>query len=104
MTAKQMTPLEVETLQEKAHLTLGQGTFGSVYLVEHFGVQCALKIGGPYADVASLEEECKIMEHLEGAGGAPLALGICSEVLAIVMSYRGKKDLVAWLFDKPAKI
>lgn len=95
-----MTKTEVEALTRKASLTLGKGTFGTVHLVRHSGEERALKVGGPKAEVATLEKELRLMEHLAGAGGAPLALAFCADAPALLMSYRGRQDLLSWLTKK----
>nr|XP_027233504.1 protein kinase C-like [Penaeus vannamei] len=97
MSCDAMAPAEVAALTTRSVLKLGEGSFGAVHLVHRKGVACALKVGGRRADAASFESEVKITEALAGAGGAPLALAFCRESPAMLMSYRGRQDLVGFV-------
>lgn len=80
----------MKALTQRASLTLGLGSFSIVYLVERSGVAYALKVGGRRAEAAAFERELEIMNALAGAGGAPLALALCRDAPAILMSCRGR--------------
>lgn len=84
-------------MKEAAVATLGSGEFGDVFLVLHEGVRCALKVGKSLEMQYSMECEAKRMEELAGAGGAPLPMGICPEVPALLMTCVGDMDLLNYV-------
>lgn len=76
---------------------LGEGISAHVLRVLHEGLECALKTGLDQEDSDLFREEVEYLELLDGAGGAPVPLGFCPEVPALLMTFCGADDLLGYL-------
>ncbi|XP_042858669.1 casein kinase I-like [Penaeus japonicus] len=92
--AVQITPSEVEELQESRIARLGEGAYGIVDLVSYGGQVCALKVGLAKTVASSFENERDNLMRVAGAGGAPQVLAFCPETPAFLMTSCGAKDLI----------
>lgn len=101
MTAlKRLSKYQTTVLLHQAKACLGEGSFGSVFLVNFEGKDCALKVGNTKDEAESLERDRAILEKLRGVGGAPIPLAYCPEVPAFIMSYCGAQDLLGLMTSK----
>ncbi|XP_047496528.1 serine/threonine-protein kinase shk1/pak1-like [Penaeus chinensis] len=73
---------------------LGEGSFGSVYLVKYEGQQAALKVGFSQLQSESFRAEREFLQELNGAGGSPQVLGYCLDPPALLMTYCRGLDLL----------
>ncbi|XP_047496518.1 uncharacterized protein LOC125044110 [Penaeus chinensis] len=105
--------MPIEALSRKAVDTLlrdprtrflGEGSYGKVFLVLYQGQQCVVKRGQAIHDVLDFVEETKLMEVLKGAGGAPIPLGFCYDIPALVMTFCGAKNMRDYLKGQSSEL
>lgn len=94
MAPSRMSQEFMEDLLSEGSVQLGVGGFGAVYLVEHRGQKAALKLGKSLHHAESILKERRVLEQLQGAGGAPRPLAYCPDPPALLMTYCRGRDLL----------
>ncbi|XP_064120662.1 trichohyalin-like [Macrobrachium nipponense] len=80
---------------------LGAGAYGTAYKVVHKGEVAVLKVANSrlWSVKAVFKKEAKVLQALNGAGGAPLLLGTCSKPTAILMEYCPGEEFLSIIYD-----
>lgn len=94
-----MKPSEVDSLK-KGEKPLGKGAFSTASLVQWQGLEAVLK--RPRGDTSPREVYMEIdyLLELRGAGGAPLALGLCLRPFAQLITFEGELTLHQYLKEE----
>lgn len=71
-------------------MCLGKGTFGEAYLVTDDDEPAVLKVGTAHSSFEQFLREFEILQTLDGAGGAPLALRFRKDPLSFRMTFKGR--------------
>ncbi|XP_064091618.1 uncharacterized protein LOC135205184 [Macrobrachium nipponense] len=89
----------VELLKEGKEL--GMGTYGTAYKVVHKGEVAVLKVANSrlWSVKAAFRKEAKVLQALNGTGGAPLLFGTCSKPAAILMEYCLGEEFFSFIND-----
>ncbi|XP_045601682.2 probable serine/threonine-protein kinase drkD [Procambarus clarkii] len=83
----------VELLVKDRTRYVGSGTYGVVVIVGWQGSPAALKVAKSSSYAEFFIKEANVLELLNGAGGAPLLLGVTIKPPAILTSYKGNQTL-----------
>ncbi|XP_064078592.1 neurofilament medium polypeptide-like [Macrobrachium nipponense] len=95
-----MSEAEVAELLKQGK-KLGAGAYGTVYKVVHKGEVAVLKVANSrqWNVKAVFRREAKVLQALNGAGGAPLLFGTCSKPAAILMEYCPGEEFFSFIND-----
>ncbi|XP_050706919.1 serine/threonine-protein kinase PkaB-like [Eriocheir sinensis] len=85
-----LTKERIDTLVAEHKQVLGQGASCTVYLVEVGGAQCCLKLARDQRLAAMFRREFDILLDLDGAAGAPKALGTSFGFPALLTTFCGQ--------------
>lgn len=69
---------------------LGEGSFGTVSIISRKGQRAIKKVLKCEENVALLLWEARVTAELEGAGGAPRLLAVCTQPPAILLDFAGR--------------
>ncbi|XP_071518752.1 uncharacterized protein [Panulirus ornatus] len=97
--AKVLSRLEVKHLITKG-VRLGEGAYGTAYLVKWDGAETVLKVAKDFADLQVYQREAYFLEQLGGAGGAPRLLATSVDPPAILISFVGQETLKRVLLER----
>ncbi|XP_042218886.1 casein kinase I-like [Homarus americanus] len=100
MALRVLSTSDVEELVSR-QTVVGQGVFGVVSLVPWENGFAILKVMKTNCPDQTFQKEKRFLEILQGAGGAPLLLGVCSSPKAIVITFRGHNTLRYVLQHRP---
>ncbi|XP_042865061.1 uncharacterized protein LOC122248806 [Penaeus japonicus] len=103
MVVQRLSVAQVHEILEDCRGQLGEGTNGCVFFVYYGELECALKIGFDPSDRPQYTNEMERMELIGGAGGAPVPLGFCPEMPALLMTFCGAHNLSEHL-DEEASV
>ncbi|XP_064097571.1 uncharacterized protein LOC135208944 [Macrobrachium nipponense] len=80
---------------------LGAGTYGTAYKVVHKGEVAVLKVANSrlWSVKAAFKKEAKVLQALNGTGGAPLLFGTCSKPAAILMEFCPGEEFLSFIND-----
>ncbi|XP_064098095.1 PC4 and SFRS1-interacting protein-like [Macrobrachium nipponense] len=95
-----MSEAEVAELLKEGK-ELGAGTYGTAYKVVHKGEVTVLKVANSrlWSVKAAFRKEAKVLQALNGKGGAPLLFGTCSKPAAILMEYCPGEEFLSFIND-----
>ncbi|XP_064097569.1 uncharacterized protein LOC135208941 [Macrobrachium nipponense] len=95
-----MSEAEVAELLKEGK-ELGAGTYGTAYKVVHKGEVAVLKVANSrlWSVKAAFRKEAKVLQALNGTGGAPLLFGTCSKPAAILMEYCAGEEFLSFIND-----
>jgi len=96
-----MAPAQVDKLKKQGK-ELGEGNFSRAVLTRWHGADAVLKTPRRKPDVDLYVEEFGLLRTLQGAGGAPEALGLCLYPLAQAISFAGPQTLGEYLEENPS--
>ncbi|XP_050709896.1 serine/threonine-protein kinase PkaB-like [Eriocheir sinensis] len=85
-----LTKERIDTLVSQHKQVLGRGASCTVYLVEVGGAQCCLKVAREQRLAAMFRREFDILLDLDGAAGAPKALGTSFGFPAMLTTFCGQ--------------
>ncbi|XP_050728744.1 serine/threonine-protein kinase PkaB-like [Eriocheir sinensis] len=85
-----LTKERIDTLVAQHKQVLGRGASCTVYLVEVGGAQCCLKVAREQRLAAMFRREFDILLDLDGAAGAPKALGTSFGFPAMLTTFCGQ--------------
>ncbi|XP_064091578.1 uncharacterized protein LOC135205144 [Macrobrachium nipponense] len=95
-----MSEAEVAELLKEGK-ELGAGTYGTAYKIVHKGEVAVLKVANSrlWSVKAAFRKEAKVLQALNGTGGAPLLFGTCSKPAAILMEYCPGEEFLSFIND-----
>nr|XP_027235941.1 casein kinase I-like [Penaeus vannamei] len=104
MSVRALSSSAVEALlQDPSAKVLGEGAFGRAYSVVYEGRKCVVKLGLFGSSGPNFRQECDLLEELGGAGGAPIPLGFCPDLPALIMTLCGSENMFRFIRRSLAK-